>query len=81
LQPGEFITTIGGRTGAYVDKLSLRTSEGQSRVCGRDGGKAFDDWTVPDHSVVVGFAGRAQAYIDRIGLMTCKFGPAAWKSR
>lgn len=77
LQPGEFITVVKGRAGKYVDNLSLSTSEGQTVTCGRDGGDPFE-WTVPAESVVVGFAGRSGAYIDRIGPMICTFKPAVW---
>ena len=79
LQPGEFITKIEGRSGAYVDKLTLHTSEGQTRTAGRDGGDPFPTWTVPPESVVVGFAGRSARVIDRLGPMTCTFSPAAWQ--
>jgi hypothetical protein len=81
LQPGEFITTIAGRTGKFVDKLVLGTSEGQSRECGGDGGVPFGPWEVPKGSVVVGFSGRSGRLIDRIGPMTCAFTKADWDTR
>ena len=83
LQPGEFIQTISGRAGRYVDHLTLTTSKGQQRGVGRDGGDPFS-WTVPapagdKYSVVVGFGGRADKFVDAIGPMTSEFNPATWQ--
>ncbi|MEA2439602.1 MAG: hypothetical protein QOH76_1026 [Thermoleophilaceae bacterium] len=83
LQPGEFIQTISGRAGRYVDHLTLTTSKGQQRGVGGGGGDPFS-WSVPapagdKYSVVIGFGGRADKFVDAIGPMTSEFSPATWQ--
>jgi hypothetical protein len=83
LQAGEFISSVSGRSGKYVDHLTLVTTDGQQRDGGGNGGGAFG-WSLPaatgsDHTVVVGFGGRWRRYVDAIGPMTATFSPATWE--
>jgi Jacalin-like lectin domain len=81
LDADEFITTLSGRVGFYVDYLQIKTSRNRSRHAGGergDRGTPFEDWHVPPGSVVVGFEGSCGSYLDRVGPLICTFHPATW---
>jgi hypothetical protein len=74
----EYITELVVRAGRYVDQLEVISSAGQRTEAGGEGG-VRSSWKVPQGWVVVGFGGRSDWYIDRIGPLVCAFKPATWK--
>ena len=75
LNPGEYIVEIRGRTGKYVDALTLQTNQG--RVFGRFGGTGGGpDYDAPSQQEmeagheVFAFFGRSGQYLDAIGIHT-----------
>ena len=63
----EYIVTISGRTGRYVDQLTFTTNLGN--VFGPFGGDGGDSFTLPDLNVG-GFFGQSGDLLDAIGVFT-----------
>jgi hypothetical protein len=74
LAPGEFITEISGRSGQFVDSLTLETSLGQRLSFGGSGGGPVEGYEFPPETdgpqEVVAFHGGATQFLDRIGIYT-----------
>ena len=71
LEDGEFITAISGKTGEYVESLSIVTNKRKSKNYGGDGGdKPFNFHK--SGAEVIGFYGRSGAFLDQIGIFTRK---------
>ena len=70
LQPGEYITEVSGRSGDYVDSLTIRTggSRSQTMTWGGSGGSRSFDYKAPPGTQIVGFWGRSGQYLDAIGV-------------
>jgi hypothetical protein len=62
--PTEHITAIAGRSGTYLDRLTIYTNA-KSFSYGGNGGTAFYAGT--NNSQILGFYGGAATYVDRIG--------------
>jgi hypothetical protein len=60
----EYIKYMGGRSGAYIDRLSIYTNL-KSFSYGGNGGSAF--FVSAGSNQILGFFGRSGAYIDQIG--------------
>ena len=67
---GEYLTGIHGRAGWYVDSLCVRTNKGTSESFGGDGGEYEFDYSAEPNSEIVGFFGRADHYLDALGIIT-----------
>ena len=75
LSPGEYIVEIRGRTGQFVDSLTLQTNQG--RTFGRFGGLGGSaDYDAPSQqemnagNEVFAFFGRSGEYLDAVGIHT-----------
>lgn len=66
LQADEFITKIGGRSGAYIDNLTFTTNKGKFYSVGGTGGSPFveKDFYGPD--ALKGMSGNSGVYLDGI---------------
>jgi hypothetical protein len=78
LLPGQFVTRIFGRSGEYVDNLTVQLSDGRT-VGGGGGGGGPYDWSVPSGSFVLGFSGRSGGYLDQIQVIYATLAPAKWQ--
>jgi hypothetical protein len=68
LNPGEYITGISGRSGIYLESLTLQTNQRTSQAFGGSGGDKAFTITVPQGKMAVSLAGRAGEYLDSISL-------------
>jgi hypothetical protein len=69
LQPDEFITGISGRTGKFVDSLTLATTLVRYPRYGGSGGDNY--YNYPDQpEEVFAFSGRSGSYLDAVGIHT-----------
>ena len=64
----EHITRIDGRFGQFVNSMTITTNLGQKLTFGGAGGDADYTYQAPDGFEISGFAGRAGAFIDAIGV-------------
>ena len=69
LSPNEYITTVGGKYGWYVDSLFMKTNKGQVKKWGGAGGNVDFFYSVPPGTHIHGFFGRAGKYVDSIGVI------------
>ena len=79
LMPDQVVTAWSGKTGKYVDRLSLTITRGNSISGGGDGGTDAFAETPPDNTVFVGFRGRSGKYLDQIGAVYARLKPATWQ--
>ncbi len=68
LDSDEYITGFSGRSGDYIDSLTIQTNKRTSQVFGGRGGNKAFNVNVPAGARAVGFAGRSGEYLDAIGL-------------
>jgi hypothetical protein len=70
LRPGEVLTGISGRSGAFVDSLRFETSFGRrSPTYGGRSGSTTYRFGVPQGYEISGFFGRSGVYIDALGIL------------
>lgn len=69
LATDEYITQIIGHRGVYVDSLAIVTNKGRSMQWGGDGGDVAYYYQAPPNGKIVGFRGRADGYVDAIGIV------------
>lgn len=74
LAPDEYITGISGQHGWYVDSITIHTNKRVSESFGGHYGHEPYSFQVSDGNCVTGFFGRADRYIDAIGIIAtpCK---------
>ncbi|MFZ4703171.1 MAG: jacalin-like lectin, partial [Candidatus Methylumidiphilus sp.] len=79
LRAGEFITSISGTSGDYINQLTLNTNFGQSVTFppSPHSASAFS-WTVPAGATLVGFQGTCGAYLNQLQPVYIQFQPAIW---
>jgi hypothetical protein len=79
LRAGEFITSISGTSGDYVNQLTLNTNFGQSVTYPHSpqSASAFS-WTVPAGATLVGFQGTCGSYLNQLQPLYLQFQPAIW---
>ncbi|BAM00996.1 MULTISPECIES: DUF4332 domain-containing protein [Caldilinea] len=70
LDADEYLIGVSGRSGAYVDSIRFHTNKRVSPTYGGAGGEVDFSFLAPEGSEVVGFFGRADWYIDAIGILT-----------
>ena len=68
LDSDEYITGISGRYSTVVHSLQIRTNKKTSPLYGGSAGSNAFQIEIPSGSQAVGFAGRASAFVDAIGL-------------
>lgn len=68
LDSDEYITGFSGRSGVYIDSLSIRTNKRTTQVFDGPGGSAIFEINVPTGKQAIGFAGRSSSHLDAIGL-------------
>jgi hypothetical protein len=64
----EHIIRIDGRYGSFVNSITISTDFGQMQTFGGTGGSADFTYQAPEGFEISGFAGRAGAFIDAIGV-------------
>jgi hypothetical protein len=69
LDSDEYIVSISGRHGNYVDSLQLHTNKRSSPLYGGAGGRSVYRIEIPSGNRAVGLTGRAGNYIDALGLI------------
>jgi hypothetical protein len=69
--------TIAGRSGGYIDHLTITTSTG-SLEAGGDGGGPFSD-KIPANNFLLGFRGRSGSALDQVVIVYAGFEPAVWQ--
>jgi len=69
LAPDEYITTVGGKYGSFVDSLFMKTSKGKVKKWGGAGGTVDFYFSVPPGTSIHGFFGRAGKYVDSVGVI------------
>lgn len=77
--PGQFVASVSGRGDAWIDRLRIALTDGRYLEGGGNGGNAFS-WVAPSGAIVLGFRGRAGAYVDRIGVDYAQLKPARWSA-
>lgn len=79
LDSGEFITSVSGTAGWYVNQLQITTSKNQqwSYPPAPQYASSFT-WTVPEGSTLIGFQGVAGQYLNALGPIVIRFQPAIW---
>jgi hypothetical protein len=77
LLPGQFVTSLSGRSGEYVDQVRLTISDNRSLAGGGGGGGPFA-WNVPSGSIVLGFSGRSGGYLDQVDAVYATLQSARW---
>lgn len=70
---GEYITNIDGRSGDYVDRLTITTTPDTYGPYGGDGGSS---WSAAVTNVG-GFVGSSGSYLDLVGFYTACAGSVA----
>lgn len=70
LEPNEYLIGISGRSGRYIDSIAFHTNLRVSPTYGGDSGENSFTFLAPEASEVVGFFGRADWYVDAIGIVT-----------
>lgn len=70
LDDDEYVTGISGRAGWYVDSLRFHTNKRTSEIVGGEGGDQEYAYMAPEGSEVAGLIGRAERYLDAIGILT-----------
>jgi len=71
LKEGEYITGLAGKTGDYVESLTILTNMRKSKRFGGEGGDKSYELKSPG-AEVVGFYGRSGDYLDQIGIFVKK---------
>eukprot|EP01129_Flabellula_baltica_P017043 TRINITY_DN931_c1_g1_i1.p1 TRINITY_DN931_c1_g1~~TRINITY_DN931_c1_g1_i1.p1 ORF type:complete len:473 (-),score=73.63 TRINITY_DN931_c1_g1_i1:58-1476(-) len=67
LSTGEYITSVSGRYGSWIDSIEIRTNHGRIlRVGGNGGSKSYSFQAPPGHAVV-GFFGGVGGHLHNIG--------------
>jgi len=80
LADDEYITTVEGRAGSYLDYLSIGTSHGQSISVGGSGGTAFSI-SPQVNRPIIGIFGRSGSLIDALGVYYRSGRPFTLKAR
>jgi hypothetical protein len=79
LRTGEFITSISGTSGDYINQLTLNTNFGQSVKYPPSPNSASGfSWTVPAGAALVGFQGTCGSYLNQLQPVYIQFQPATW---
>eukprot|EP00752_Nemacystus_decipiens_P003103 g2874.t1 len=68
VEDGEVVTEISVKAGALVDSLRIKTSKGQEKKWGGDGGHLQQTWRVPAGSSFLGFHGGVGGHLHSLGV-------------
>lgn len=69
LEDDEYLVGISGYSAEYLDNIRFHTNKRVSPTYGGEGGEVEYSFLAPEGSEVVGFYGRADWYIDAIGIV------------
>ena len=67
LDRDEYIVSIYGKYGVFVDSLTIRTNKKTSRKYGGNGGSNSYEYTAPENMEISGFIGYSDKYINALG--------------
>lgn len=70
LEADEYLVGISGQSGWYIDNLRFHTNKRTSETYGVGMGETEFRFDAPEGSKVVGFFGRADWFIDALGIVT-----------
>jgi hypothetical protein len=72
LNAGEFVAEISGRSGQFLDSLTIRTSQGRhfGRFGGLGGGADYEFPDTGGREEILGFFGRSGTLVDALGVHT-----------
>jgi hypothetical protein len=73
---GEYITSVSGRSGRYIDQLTFKTNLGTYGPFGGTGGTPFELHPVDGSDRILGFHGRAEGWLDAVGVSSRIMGGA-----
>jgi hypothetical protein len=80
LRAGEFISSVGGTYGDYINQLSFTTTMGQTYTYPlspqNTGGKI--SWTAAENQVLLGFQGSSGKYLNQLQLILLNLNPSIW---
>ncbi len=76
-EPDEYLVGISGHSGDYVDHISFHTNKRVSDAFGGHGGENAFSFMADAGSQIVGFYGRADWYLDAIGVLVKELPAAA----
>lgn len=81
LATSEFIVSINGMAGDYINQMTLTTSFRQtlSWPTAPNSTAAFS-WTTPENATLVGFQGSCGKYLNQIAPIYLQFYPASWSA-
>jgi len=77
LEDDEYLVGISGRSAQFLDNIRFHTNKRVSPTFGGEGGEVEYAFLAPEGSEVVGFIGRADWYIDAIGIVARPLPAAA----
>jgi predicted flap endonuclease-1-like 5' DNA nuclease len=69
LDADEYVTGVSGRCGRYIDSIRFQTNKRSSDSFGGPGGSEEYHYEAAANGEIVGFAGRADWYIDQLGVI------------
>lgn len=69
LEPGEVIIGVSGRSGGYVDSIRIQTNKRVTDSFGGFSGVHEFHFAAPENSEIVGFFGRADWFVDALGVV------------
>jgi hypothetical protein len=75
LEPGEYITGISGKSGFYIDRLTIHTNRRDFGPYGGSGGSDDFKLVAGQGKEVCGFHGRSGEYIDALGILYRDYVP------
>ena len=75
----QYVTSVSGRAGQYVDQLNITITGGAKVGGGRDGGTEIPAITPPTGAFVIGFGGRSGKNLDQIQVIFAKISAATWQ--
>lgn len=74
VEGGEVVTEISVKAGSLVDSLRIKTSKGQDKKWGGDGGDHEQTWRLPTGSSFLGFHGGVGGHLHSLGVTLAERG-------
>ena len=79
LAAGEFISSIDGSSGSYVNQLSFTSTKGQSLSWPTKPNSASNfTWSLPSGTNLLGFQGHSGTYLNQLQAVVIDIQPARW---
>lgn len=75
LAADEYLTGVSGRCGWFIDQLCFHTNQRVSETYGSAPGEEDFHFVAPEGQAVVGFCGRADWFVDALGVVVRPLSP------